>query len=169
MTPTNRNGIRRRKRFFVDPKVQGGLLLRTIMQWIGCVVSVTAILIIWRVVGTGPARPFYMQLDDLWFRYGPVLIASSLLVPLVLFDVVRYSNRFVGPMIRLRNAMQKVARGERVEPVQFRDSDLWQEFATEFNAVLKRIESLQAKAESAGESDKSAESSSDSREAALVT
>jgi len=128
-----------RKRLFVDPKVQGALVGRVILYWVVCLITITLMLICWRIV-TGPARPFYTHFDDLWFFHGPAVIASFILLPLVVLDIVRLSNRFAGPMLRLRRSMRALARGEHVEPLEFRDADYWHEVAEEFNAVLKRVQ-----------------------------
>jgi len=128
-----------RKRFFVDPKVQGLLVARVVLYWIFCLSSIILMLLCWRIV-TGPARVFYTHFDDMWFHYGPALIASLLLLPLVVIDVIRFSNRFVGPMLRLKRSMRQLARGDDVEPIEFRDADFWKEFATDFNAIRARIQ-----------------------------
>jgi hypothetical protein len=128
-----------RKQFFVDPRVQGGLVWRLILYWMLCLAATTTILLCWRMI-TGPARVFYTHFDDMWFHYGPALIVSLLLLPLVIVDVIRYSNRFAGPMLRLRRSMRDLARGEHVEPLHFRNGDFWHDFAEEFNAVAARVE-----------------------------
>jgi len=128
-----------RKRLFVDPKVQGALVLRTVFYWVVCLVTITLMLLCWRIV-TGPARMFYTHLDDMWFHFGPALVASTLLLPLVIFDMIRLSNRFTGPLLRLRRSMRSLARGEHVEPIEFRDGDFWQEFADEFNILAARVQ-----------------------------
>jgi len=128
-----------RKRLWVDPSVQGTLILRVVLYWIVCLVTVTLMVLCWRVV-TGPARPFYTHFDDMWFYYGPALVASFLLLPLVIFDILRVSNRFAGPLFRLRRSLKALARGEQVRPISFREGDFWIEVAQEFNAVLARIQ-----------------------------
>jgi hypothetical protein len=134
---------RLRKRLFVDPKVQGALVGRAVLYWVVCLVTITLMLLCWRVI-TGPARLFYMHFDEMWFHYGPAMVASLLLLPLVIIDVIRTSNRFAGPMLRLRRAMRAVARGESVEPLEFRNADYWHEFASEFNDLLRYLEQLKA-------------------------
>ena len=128
-----------RKHVFVDPKVQGALVARVVLYWVVCLITVTLMLLCWRIV-TGPARMFYTHFSDMWFFYGPALVASCLLLPLVIIDVVRLSNRFAGPMLRLRRSMRELARGEHVEPIEFRDADFWHEFAELFNAVAARVQ-----------------------------
>lgn len=132
-----------RKQLFVDPKVQGALVCRVVLYWIVCVVTITLMLLCWRII-TGPARMFYTHFDDMWFHYGPALIASFLLLPLVIVDIIRLSNRFAGPMVRLRRSMRALARGEQVSPIEFRGNDFWRDFAAEFNAVAARVQKKDA-------------------------
>lgn len=135
-----------RRKIFVDPNVQGALVMRVILYWVACLTTITLMLLCWRIL-TGPARFFYTHFDELWFNFGPALVASFVLLPLVIIDIVRLSNRFVGPLVRLRRSMRALARGEAVEPIQFRQGDFWQDFADEFNGVLARMESLSRKSE----------------------
>lgn len=133
-----------RKHIFVDPKVQGALVARVVFYWFVCLITIALMLLCWHIV-TGPARLFYTLFDDMWFFYGPPAIASFMLLPLVIFDIIRMSNRFVGPLLRLRRSMRALAHGEPVEPIEFRDNDFWHDFADEFNAVRARIEQLSAR------------------------
>jgi len=137
LTPQQKKALR--KQLFVDPKVQGALVLRVVLYWVVCVITITLMVLCWRIL-TGPARLFYMHFSDMWFFYGPAMVASFLLLPLVILDIIRLSNRFTGPLLRLRRGMRELARGERVEPIRFRDGDFWQEFAEEFNALAARIQ-----------------------------
>jgi len=129
----------KRRQLFVDNKVQGALVMRCITYWFLCLMTVTLMLLCWRVL-TGPARMFYRHLDDMWFHFGPALVASLILLPIVVIDIIRLSNRFAGPMVRMRRAMQNLAKGERVPPLQFRDNDFWKDFAQDFNTLLARVE-----------------------------
>ncbi len=108
---------RSRQRYFVDPQVQGALILRVILYWIVCVATITLMLLGWRIV-SGPARLFQNHFDAMWFLYGPALIASFVLLPLVVFDIVRLSNRFVGPLVRLRRAMPRLGTRRTRRPVE---------------------------------------------------
>ncbi|MCR4412654.1 MAG: hypothetical protein NUV77_09545 [Thermoguttaceae bacterium] len=128
-----------RKQLFVDYKVQGALALRVVLYWAACLLTMTLMLVCWRIL-TGSARAFYLQLDDMWFHYKPALVASVLLLPLVVVDVLRLSNHFAGPMVRLRRAMRALAEGKSVEPIYFRENDFWREFADEFNALATRVQ-----------------------------
>jgi hypothetical protein len=133
------NVFKQRKHLFVDPKVQGGLIARVVLYWFICLVTIAMILLCWRII-TGPARVFYTHFDAMWFHYGPVFVTSLLLLPLVILDIIQFSNRFVGPMLRLKRSMRQLARGEEVAPLEFRNSDFWQDVAVDFNALRERIQ-----------------------------
>ena len=132
-----------RKRYFVDSKVQGALLIRTLGYWCFCILATGLILLSWQVA-TGPHRPFlsYFSLHEVVERHGAVVLASILLLPILLLDVLITSNRFAGPLYRLRRSMRALAAGEHVQPVIFRDGDFWHDLADEFNAVAAYVDEL---------------------------
>ncbi|MGQ9605581.1 MAG: hypothetical protein ACUVTW_05230 [Thermogutta sp.] len=131
-----------RNRLFVDPEVQAALLLRIVTYWMVCLAAV-ALMLLCRQIIAGPPRPVFAHLEDLWFRFGPPFFASLVVLPLILLDIIRMSNRFSGPLIRLRRAMRALARGETVPPLRFRQGDFWKNFADEFNAVAERVAELE--------------------------
>jgi hypothetical protein len=128
----------RRTIFFIDRKVQGTLLARTAIYWMFCLFSISLMLICWNAY-TGPSRRFVDLVADLFHRYGPCLVASLILLPIALMDVVRLSNRFVGPVMRMRGALQELAAGRPVKPLHFRDDDFWQDLAGDLNEIAVRL------------------------------
>ena len=128
-----------RKRFLVDYRVQGALVVRVVLYWLTCLLTVILLLLGWRMAA-GPVRPLNVQLRELWSLFEPVAVASLLLLPVVIFDLLRVSNRFAGPMFRLRRSLHELAQGKPVATVQFRQSDFWQEFADDFNTVAAKTE-----------------------------
>jgi hypothetical protein len=66
-------------------------------------------------------------------------LASVLVLPIVMMDVLRLSNRFVGPVTRLRAGMKDLAAGRPVKPLNFRNDDYWRELAVDFNEAAARV------------------------------
>jgi hypothetical protein len=132
-----------RKRYLVDSKLQYTLMTRTFGYWCFCVLATGLILLCWEVA-TGPHRPFlsYFSLHEIVQRHGAVVLASFALLPILLLDVLITSNRFVGPVYRMRRSMRALAAGEHVQPIKFRDGDFWREVADEFNALATYVECL---------------------------
>jgi|GEM_PF-913410 len=133
--------INRKQLLLVDLQVQGGLILRVIGYWAAMLITVTTFLITWRML-TGPARPFWTHFDDLWFQYKLPFLGVTLILPLLIYDALRYSNRFAGPVMRFRRAMRELAHGIKPANLQLRGGDFWLELADEFNAVALRMETL---------------------------
>jgi hypothetical protein len=134
----------RRRIFLVDTKVQGALMVRVVAYWIYFLFTISLLLIWWDAFA-GPPREFMTVVGDVYKRFVPAAAASLLLLPLVVMDVLRMSNRFAGPARRLKNGLRELGEGKQVRPMTFRDNDFWQETAAEFNRVNDRINQLTAR------------------------
>lgn len=132
-----------RRQKFVDRHVQGSAMLRMAVYWLLCCMTIATVVLIWRVV-VEPPQLFRSHIEAMWEQYFPVILALVLLLPLMLVDVVGWTNRLAGPMVRLRRAMQRLADGEKVEPIALRDNDFWRDFAADFNRLVARVERLEA-------------------------
>jgi hypothetical protein len=119
-------------------------MVRTASYWLYCLLTLTLLTLCWRIANTEP-QPFESHMHALKADFAPAAIGSLLLLPVVLIDVLRLSNRFTGPMFRVRRTMNLLAQGEPVPPLKFRDGDFWMEFAGDFNAVAARLRELEAK------------------------
>ncbi|MHB8902322.1 MAG: hypothetical protein ACYC6Y_26480 [Thermoguttaceae bacterium] len=137
-----------RTQLLVDPEVQGALVARAILYWVTCTLSIALLLLCWRVL-TGPVRPLWFHLENMWFFYGPALVASLIVLPVAIMDMIRVSNRFAGPLTRLRHSMRTLAKGGTVPEIEFRKDDFWYEFAEEFNAVVREVEMLREREDQA--------------------
>ena len=130
-----------RKRLLVDPSVQGALVGRVAVYWFVCLITIFFLLLCWNII-SGPARLPWRQLDSMWFHYGPVFVTSLFVLPIVLVDILRVTNRFAGPMYRVRRVMRDLIAGKEVGKVQFREEDFWKDFAGELNTLIAEVERL---------------------------
>jgi len=135
---------RKRRVYFVDKKVQGALLIRAARYWLLSVTVVGTLTVLgWMFVSPGMGVLIQLR-EQLPFLLGGLFVAlavSMIVLPVILYDLARLTNRFAGPMLRLRRAMQQAAAGEQVEAVHFRDHDYWQELADAFNELNERLQS----------------------------
>ncbi len=129
----------RRRKFLVDNAVQGALAARVGWYWLFFAASVAMLLIVWTAFVDRPQRSGEL-FATAWTHVGPALLASIILLPLVMIDVLRLSNRFAGPMYRVRNGLRQLARGETVSPIVLRKKDYWGDVARDFNLVAQRME-----------------------------
>lgn len=137
-----------RRRYLVDPKVQRALLLKAFGYWCGCVLAVGLLLMVWDAMA-GPPRPFldFFSYEWLWDQHAIMIVGAVAVLPLLLIDVLVTSNRFAGPIYRMRRSMRALAAGEFVQPIEFRETDFLHDVAEEFNAVVAYVEHLKKNAE----------------------
>jgi hypothetical protein len=83
---------------------------------------------------------------NLFYRHGPTLLAVLALAPIFVLDLCKLSNRFVGPVLRLRRGMRDLAEGRTVSPIHFRKGDFWQDLGTDFNQVVECVQAAKADA-----------------------
>jgi nitrogen fixation/metabolism regulation signal transduction histidine kinase len=68
------------------------------------------------------------------------------MLPVVIRDLSKLTNRFAGPVYRLRQAMSELREGKFRGNLKFRDNDYWQEMASEFNELAKQMEAWKLQA-----------------------
>jgi hypothetical protein len=137
--------LNRRKKYWIDFPVQGALVRRLVFHWLVFFALCVTLLPIWRLMsGAELSGPYVSLLQLAWAEAGPVFLLMLLLLPLFVWDTVKLSNRFAGPMYRLRKSLAALAAGENVPPVRLRDGDFWQEVAHDFNIVMHRLKSAEA-------------------------
>lgn len=127
-----------RKKLFVDKKVQGGVVARAIRYWLMSVAVVGMITIVgWAFFTPGIAvlASSPELLAGLFTGLAVATVTTTLLIPVVIYDQIKFTHRFAGPMVRLRDSMQRAAKGEAVPAIRFRDDDCWQELAEAFNQM----------------------------------
>ncbi|HEX5472419.1 MAG TPA: methyl-accepting chemotaxis protein [Lacipirellulaceae bacterium] len=134
--------IPRRKKHFIDSKVQGALARRIIFHWL-MFLSVTALIAFILQVLTNPFQPLTAHLRDLWIVQGPLLIVAIFLLPVFVMDTIKLSNRFAGPIFSLRRAIREVAQGEKPRKLKFRRRDFWHDLADDYNTMLSRLGALE--------------------------
>jgi len=129
-----------RGKLFVDSVVQGALAKRVLLHW--CVFFFLSLISLFAIefFTTGPNITFAEHLQHLWSKYGFFILLMLAIVPTFIYDTVKLSHRFVGPIIRLRNSIRMLADGEKVAELQFRDNDFWSEISEDFNRAARRID-----------------------------
>jgi len=128
----------RRKKHFVEGPVQLALLKRVVRYWLLSLFLVGSLTFLgWMFIYPGIGK--LIGPDAVLSQVAPVfvmgIVASLLILPLALRDLVYFSNRFVGPIVRIRRAMAQLADGQAVAPIKLRKEDFWQDLANSFNRI----------------------------------
>jgi hypothetical protein len=131
-----------RSRILVDPKVQWAIAGRIVGHWLlflVCLVSVGGMV---RVMASAGAQSFGESWKAALIAQVPILGVMFFMLPVFLRDTLKMSNRFAGPMYRLRTSLSALSEHGTTRPIKFRDGDFWQEAAGDFNVVLDQMEAL---------------------------
>ncbi len=130
----------RRRRVVIDVKTQRALSMRMVVHCLLFMVvgGVVASLNEYMVNSTMTSQLLRESLTRNFLSYFCTVIA---LMPILIYDSMKLSNRMVGPICRLRDTMRKISRNEQVAPLSFRTRDYWQEVPGEFNSMIERLRS----------------------------
>ncbi|MCA9268571.1 MAG: hypothetical protein KDA41_08880 [Planctomycetales bacterium] len=138
----------RRRRLFIEPRMQGILCFKILIYWLNGFLTIGLLIACLSFFTERPQTS--AELATLtWQKIWPALLASLVLLPLILTDCVRWSNRFAGPMVRMSQALHALAERRDVAPLKLRQGDLWYEMAEDFNRIAAQRQTGQT-AESAG-------------------
>jgi hypothetical protein len=131
--PTNK-----RRRALVDPEVQGGVLRKIALHWVLFFICNALAMMIWIRLFEQPDADWGQTIGDTLLRFLPFFIITMALIPAFVWDTLKLTNRFAGPILRLRSALADASAGRAVSPLHFRTNDFWQEIAENFNSVMRR-------------------------------
>jgi hypothetical protein len=131
----------RRRRYLIDEPVQLGLLRRLGLYALYCLTTATLLVFFWRLLTDGSQRPHEHLLGAIG-DVGPLLLALLAILPFVAYDLMKLTNRFAGPVYRVRLTLEQLARGDTIRPVRFRDGDFWCELAPKLNVLAARLGQL---------------------------
>ena len=137
----------KRSKILVDPKVQWSIAGRVLVHWgllLVCLISIGALV---RLMAATTQDSFS---DALWAALksqAAVAGVMFVLLPVFIRDTMKLSNRFAGPMYRLRTALAVMAKGEEGRPIKFRTGDFWHEAADDFNVVSAEYNRLKTRNE----------------------
>ena len=137
---------RRRGQLFVNREIQGRLLNRLAIYWMGYHLFLWHALFLaqWipQQVNAIAAGRSVSVLDS----YREFLVSDYLLpliavaiFPLVFWDMLKLSHRFSGPLVQVRNRLLDMANGCPPQPVHFRSNDLLSEIQEAFNTYIESL------------------------------
>ena len=130
----------KRKQNYVDSSVQGALVRRIFMHW--CVffgVSTISILGMQTLLGD-PGLTFMQRLSSQMGSFVFIALMILAMFPAFMLDAIRFSNRFVGPIVRFRRHLRELGDQQNSNHCNFRDSDFWTEMAAEFNRIVDLVD-----------------------------
>ena len=89
-----------------------------------------------------PGRSIFERLQLETGEFVIIGIVMISMFPAFMLDTIRFSNRFVGPIVRLKSHLRQLSEG-KVQHCQFRNDDFWTDMADEFNETATFVEAQQ--------------------------
>lgn len=135
-----------RVRLLIDRQVQGTLLCRAGVYAAAGLLYMCCVLYFSQAL-SDPTLSWAQHFGN--FAFDAFCWAPGLLVlmPIVAHDVLRMSNRFAGPVFRLRTEMQHLVSGQEGREIKFRDEDQWTELAPLYNQLRAELLELRKQAQ----------------------
>ncbi len=127
---------KRRSRKLVDYEVQSSLVVRLCLHWALYMVATAIAMFLWIRLFEAPVDSLADTAKRFWNTFVPLLIVALALLPVFVLDAVKLSNRFTGPIFRLRKTLASLAAGNTARPLEFRSNDFWRSLAEDFNRVV---------------------------------
>ena len=138
-----------RKCLFVNREIQGRLLARTALYWMLYHGVLWMAMFLYRyadhrgAVQAGAAlRPFSDLYGQFVNEHFSMWICAIAILPIVLWDLLKFSHRIVGPLVPFQRAIEHLAAGEKVTEVRLRHGDLLFDLQTAFNQYLSSLRTM---------------------------
>ncbi|WP_250931256.1 hypothetical protein [Aporhodopirellula aestuarii] len=129
---------KKRTRTVIDREVQYGVIWKIAVHWMALFACNSIALVIWVGLFEQPDLSWKQTLSDSFRRFLPFFVITAALIPAFVVDTLKLTNRFAGPISRLRSELSNAAEGRPVRHLKFRDNDFWREIADGFNALIDR-------------------------------
>jgi hypothetical protein len=121
-----------RRKYLVVPQVQIALLLHSSLS---CLIGILVTHTFYRLSDPELGSPPI----SLEWAYAICLFSGVAVLLVLTYGGIMLTNRYIGPLFRLRDHMMKVAEGQAPDPIQYRKRDFFPELAEAYNLLLKRI------------------------------
>lgn len=130
-----------RRKIWIDSRVQGALIGRAVLYWFAVTLYFGVAFAV-SIYCDNPQWTFQKQFAAWFSMIGPWLPSALLILPLVLYDIVRLSHQFVGPVHRARMQLERMVQSPNCTPYSLRTDDYWHELVRPMNGVQNHILSL---------------------------
>ena len=127
---------KRRSQKYVDREVQTSLLRRLSLHWFLFMFANALAILMWTRFLETPSESWEVTLRLALQRVLPFVLTSLALVPVFVLDAMKLSNRFTGPILRVRRALADIANGASPHPIEFRKGDFWKSLAQDLNRAF---------------------------------
>jgi len=129
-----------RRKLLIDKDVQLGLVVQLAIHWMMFLAATVCVLPIARAIILADVNtPPWDRFKGAGTDTAILFVVFLLLFPYFMYDSIKVTNRFAGPMYRLKVTIRALASGAPFHGLHFRVGDYWQDVAKDFNTMMARI------------------------------
>lgn len=120
--PQTKSKKEKRWRLLADTRVQGQFCLRVVVYWMICQFSLLATMAMFAFLSGESGNTLYKLVL-------PGVVVSLMFLPIAMLDMLKLSNRLVGPMINLRRHLSRLQEPATAPKFVLRDGDFYSEIS----------------------------------------
>ncbi|TWU36713.1 hypothetical protein Q31b_49950 [Novipirellula aureliae] len=127
-----------RKYLIADPYVQGAILRRVALYAMAAFAYYVVVIFFSVYISdnqTPPSERLLTFIDDA-ITWLPGLLVLG---PIAAYDLLTMTNRFAGPICRLRREMRLLIDNQSASELHFREHDHWSDVAEVYNELRKEV------------------------------
>ncbi|MCE9548698.1 MAG: hypothetical protein K8T25_24740 [Planctomycetia bacterium] len=130
----------KRRILLVDQRVQWAIIRQSLLHWMCFAMSTVALLFLLQLLSSAGAPKSWSEHWRAILSISAAVAATFLLLfPMFIYDSLKQSNRFVGPLMRLRRSLRELAEGKPYQPLVFRENDFWAEMANDLGRAVAQL------------------------------
>ncbi len=122
------------KPLVIEPKIQWTLAIRTILHWVACVTYFAVVLFFTQML-YDPEQSLWEHIRAYAFDALHWLPAILLLLPLVVYDTLRVSQRIVTPVLQVQAGLAELVEDQKSARLEIAEEDYFPELLNHFNQV----------------------------------
>jgi hypothetical protein len=115
------------------------LVRQSLWHWLLYCATTVFLLGLLQVLCAGPTKPLAEHWQAISKTVLTILLTLAVLLPKFVYDWLKASHRFAGPVEKLRRALRDLAEGKEYAELRFREDDFWRQLADELNSAVRSL------------------------------
>lgn len=136
----------KRKKMFVSLPIQGSMIFKLSMYWFVYHIALWHMMFLFQFISSrvhSLSGEEILSINQMYSSFlsdhTVMLLAAIMVLPFILIDIMCYTHRIAGPVVRFRDTLQKMTQGEPVKPIQLRKKDFMTDLQDDFNRFIQEV------------------------------
>ncbi len=126
--------------------VQGPIVTRLIIHFLSYNIATLFLLLLVYGIKTSLAAiaetPVSAEPLTFWQQAAPVVICMCVMMPFMIWDLIKLTNRIAGPLFRFESILKEFAKSGVLRKAALREGDLLTDYQKQFNEFVESLHAL---------------------------